>query len=297
MSQNREIKRGPEVIAIIGCGAIGSAILTGLLTATRKTHERREAKIAHFVATTKSSASHKRLVKQYAADKHRVTIQKRENVKAMKQASIIILACPHLEAENNLKESGMQQALTKKVVISVVAGKSSKDIRDHITRGGKAHLPLPTIVRAMPNVAAKVNKSMTVIENMSEMPRPLEYRLEWIFGQVGEFKNLSNDAFKTATVLTSPSMTLITVPLEGILDGCVAEGLTRSDTLEINVRMLEGMVELLKTRSPTRLRESISTPKGCTVKGLMELERKKVRATFVEAMIHGVRRLERMENR
>ncbi|PYI00586.1 pyrroline-5-carboxylate reductase [Aspergillus sclerotiicarbonarius CBS 121057] len=286
-------------LAFIGCGNMGSSILSGLLSATRT----QEGKITHFIVSTKTSASAERLRKEYAADLFRVDIAHDANLLAIRQADIVLLACKPFLAKGILSAHGIADAMAGKLVISIMAGMTPGDILgclgdgdgDTEDREGKK----VRIVRAMPNVAARLGKSMTVVEvpeadgdgNGGIGEEEVEV-VEWVFGVIGKVKFLTPELFDVGTMLVGASIGVMTVPVEGVLDGCVVEGLRRGEALEMMAQTLEGMAALLREGvHPAVLRESISSPRGCTIQGVMTVERAGVRAKFADAMIDGTRHL------
>lgn len=83
----------------------------------------------------------------------------------------------------------------------------------------------------------------------------------------------------------------MTVAVDGLLDGAVAEGMKRSEAMELVAGMLRGCAELLGNGGhPAVLREEIASPKGTTIRGLMELERGGVRGAFGRAVIEASER-------
>ncbi|PWY96688.1 pyrroline-5-carboxylate reductase [Aspergillus sclerotioniger CBS 115572] len=274
-------------LAFIGCGNMGSAILSGLLDATRTS----DGKINHFMVSTKTASSAERLRTQYSSDLSRIEIAHESNLSAMRKADIILLACKPFLAKGILSAPGVGEALSGKLVISIMAGMTPKDILSCLSDVDPGSVK---IVRAMPNVAARLRKSMTIVE-VAEGSGLGEEDLEivtWVFEAIGKVKFLAPELFDVGTMLVGASMGVMTVPVEGVLDGCVVEGLRRGEALEMMAQTLEGMAALLREgEHPAILRESISSPRGCTIQGVMTVERAGVRATFADAMIDGTRHL------
>lgn len=277
---------------------MGSAILGGILDATRANPG--DSKISQFIVATKTAQSAERLRSTFKADEARIRIRHAQTVQAMNDADIILLACKPYMAEEILAQDGVRDALAGKFVISVLAGKTTQELLGFIENGLQHQLlpsseetKRPFIVRTQPNVAARVRRSMTIIESPEpELPGRLSDVLVWIFETIGQVKFLPADLFNAGTMLVGSSMGILTVPLEGMLDGGVAEGMRRGDGLELVAQALEGLAGLLKSGAhPAVLRENISSPRGCTVQGVLRLEREGARGTFAQAVIDGVRHL------
>ncbi|KAH1495976.1 hypothetical protein LV164_002339 [Aspergillus fumigatus] len=249
---------------------MGSAILSGLLDATRRTTDSNgspSAKISRFIVSTKSAASAHRLGEEFQADKDRVDIRHSDNLLAMQEADIVLLACKPYLAEEVLGELGVREALAGKLVISIMAGKSPEDIEKYIYRDTPADdaESKAIIVRAMPNVAARLRQSMTIIEINNNLSHDIADTLTWIFEQIGKVKFLAADLFDIGTMLVGSSIAVLTVPLDGILDGCVAEGLRRADALEMAAQNLIGMAGT----NEDEVRKTVQDMKSLGFKGVI----------------------------
>ncbi|PWY85026.1 pyrroline-5-carboxylate reductase [Aspergillus heteromorphus CBS 117.55] len=293
----------PKTLAFIGCGNMGSAILNGLLSATAPSTSSIPAnppKITTFIINTKTANSAARLRSQYAPSttQAQVTITHGQNVQAMQQADVILLACKPFLARGILSEPGIQEAVRGKIVVSIMAGVKTQDILGWVYGEGYSEdlEEEPVIVRAMPNVAARLGESMTIVEVPEGEAEEGEVMglMGWLFGAIGKVKVVAADLFDVGTMLVGASMAVLTVPLEGVLDGCVAEGLRRAEALEMAAQTMVGMAALLRDGvHPAILRESISSPRGCTIQGVLAVERAGVRGRFADALIEGTRHLKK----
>ncbi|EMF11591.1 coenzyme F420-dependent NADP oxidoreductase [Sphaerulina musiva SO2202] len=190
---------GSGTLAILGCGALGTAILLGLLSdsldlpgvAKRNDGQNGWSKAYRFVACVRreQAADTIRQKVQEVAPKASslVDIQVCNNVEAIRTADIVLLAVqPHLLAEL-LQEPHMSDSLRGKIIISVLAGVTVNDIQSAITMNletavaaaaaqhtSPLELDSPpqkkntyTIVRAMPNINCFAGQSTTIIERDS----------------------------------------------------------------------------------------------------------------------------------
>ncbi|KAM5347497.1 hypothetical protein ACJ41O_010502 [Fusarium nematophilum] len=278
-----------QAVAIIGCGNMGSAILSGLLDATRSQPHPR---ISRFIVVTKSVESADRLRGRFEQDKSRLLVRHGASVWAMQQADIILLGCkPHM-AEHVLGEGGVREALSGKFLISVLAGKTPQVLESYIHQN-LDRAQGPYVVRAMPNVAARVGMSMTIIEHNPTLPDELDETLRWIFGQIGKVKVLATDVFDIGSLLVGSSMAILSVGLDGILDGCVLEGIRRPEALEMAAQSMLGMAELLRQgEQPAAYRESVSSPRGGTIAAILTVEKAGMRGTFAQSIIDGTKRIQ-----
>ena len=283
---------------------MGSAILGGILDATRA--DGSAAKISRFVISTKSAQSAKKLQSRFKADEGRARFLHGQNVQAMQDADIVILGFKPYMAKDVLQEDGVREALRGKVVVSVLAGITGSELREfvygpesesksqtqnHVQRGDEEAF----FIRVHQNVAASIRQSMTIIETPDpSLPQSLSDVLVWMFEQIGLVKFVPADQYNAACMLVGASMAIMSTPLDGILDGGVAVGVRRAEGMEIMAQVLSGMAGLLKSGvHPAVLREEISSPRGCTIRSLLRLEREGVRGSCAQALIDGVEHLEK----
>lgn len=188
-----------------------------------------------------------------------------------------------------LGAEGVGRALNEKVVISVLAGKSTESTERAIL-GSDYYLdidqPRVHVVRTMPNMAARVGESMTVVAApRTESEKEAVKLTRWLFDHVGKTQELPESLFDLIGSLVGCSGAMLTVAIEGLLDQSVAGGLGRSEALRLVTQSLFGLAKLLEAGNhPSMLREEIASPGGSTIQGLMELERRGVRSAFASAL-------------
>lgn len=276
---------------------MGGAVLNGILAAAFSSPSEPRP-ISRFIACTKSASSAAR-IKATIAAQHQdiIKVVSGQNVATMREADIIILGCKPFMADEVLREEGVREALAGKLVISMLAGQSC----DNLTRiiqdgplGSRAgSVSDPKIMKVIPNMGAQFGESMTIIETPAAgIETEMVQTVEWIFNQVGKVKYLAPEQTGLATVLVGATLATLTLPIEGLLDGCVAEGFKRADAMDMVLQGIRGLSAALESGlHPAAVRESISSPKGCTIQTLLSLEKAGTRSDFAEAMIKGNKHL------
>ncbi|CAG8049942.1 unnamed protein product [Penicillium olsonii] len=290
-----------QTLGFIGCGNMGGAVLNGILTASF-TNPSTEAKpISRFIACTKSAGS-AACIESKIAPAHRdiISVVSGQNVQTMRESDIVILGCKPFMADEVLREEGVREALAGKLVISMLAGQSCENLTRIIKEGSGAHgsenmelVQGPKVMKVIPNMGAQFGESMTIIETPAAgIEEAMVRTVEWIFGQVGKIKFLAPEQTGLATVLVGATLATLTLPIEGLLDGCVAEGFRRADAMEMVLQGIRGLSAVLESGAhPAAVRESISSPRGCTIQTLLSLEKAGTRSDFAEAMIQGNKHL------
>ncbi|KAL4879740.1 pyrroline-5-carboxylate reductase dimerization-domain-containing protein [Aspergillus karnatakaensis] len=289
-------------LAIIGCGNMGTAILSGILASTTDTKSPSDSPISNIIATTKSQSSADKLKSQL--DNHpspiKLSFHANYATQAAESADVVILGCKPYLVDEVLATPGLADALAGKLVISVIAGKPLDVLSEAITKNQKKEKTKETVItRAIPNMAASIRESSTLIE-LPTNPSPSQSQTElinWIFSSIGTTKILPTALFDCGSMLTA-SLATLSVAVDGILDGCVAEGLKRSDAMDVTAQCLLGLGKLLQEgHHPAVLRESISSPRGCTIQGLLAVEEGGVRAAFAESIVRGTGHLRRVQGK
>jgi len=187
--------------------------------------------------------------------------------------------------EGVLAAKGMREALQGKLLISIVAGWTTAQLKDAISIENSKIFTC-SVVRAMPNTAAAVRESMTVIEQC-EPALPSQYLavVDWMFEQVGEVAHLPSSQLDACTALCGSTPAFFAVVVESLIDGAVAMGLPRVEAKRFAFQAMRGTAGLLQAgEHPAVLKEKVSSPGGCTIGGLMVLEEGAVRGTVAKAV-------------
>ncbi|KAM3088785.1 hypothetical protein ACMFMG_000414 [Clarireedia jacksonii] len=274
-------------LAVIGCGSMGSAILAGILNSSAKEEK---APISNFIACVQSQESVKRLNSAFSDYSDRLNILRDDNLMAINEADVILLACKPYMAESILGYDGIADALANKLVISVLAGTPEERLRSFVykNRSDGPRQNDCSFVRAMPNLAAQIGESITLISTGStSIPEKFTEISEWIFKQVGEISYIADSIFQAGAVLAGATPAWFTLAFDGILDGAVSEGMKRGVAMEILAQSMLGTAKLIQSgEHPAILREKISSPKGTTIQGLKTLEKGGIRSSFTDAFIN-----------
>ncbi len=143
-----------------------------------------------------------------------------------------------------------------------------------------------TVVRVMPNAAALIGESMTVIAtSLPPIPKPVNDLVTWIFTRIGRVVHLPAMAMDASTALCGSGPAFYALMLEAMADGAVAMGLPRAEAQLMAAQTMKGCAELvLRGEHPAMVREKVCTPGGCSIGGLMVLEEGKVRGTIARGV-------------
>jgi len=267
-------------------GTMGAAILSGVMESCSATEDAGDKpRFTRFTATCNSVATAKGLEARFSQYSDRFQIMRGENVKAMQEGDVILLAFKPYMIDLVLKNEGVREALAGKLVLSVLAGSPPAKINNAIYASGpRGEDEKPVYIkRAMMNLAAEFRESMTVIE-ITDMPHEYEEVSDWIFSQIGKIAPIAPDLYDVGGALAGAGGALLSVAFDGMLDGAVSQGLKRADAKKILTQSLFSLAKLLENEHPAVLREKISSPKGTTIAGLLSLEEDRARYAYSRAV-------------
>jgi pyrroline-5-carboxylate reductase len=252
-----------DKIAIIGSGNIGLSLAKGLVKgnycqAGQVTLTRRNAKyLAEYADQGFETSS--------------------DNVEAAKSASIVILAVLPQQLKNILAE--IKPVVTDQLVISVIAGVSCADIAAGLKSGAK-------VVRTMPNTAISIQQSMTCIATESAGRAEMDMVKE-MFGKVGSVAEIHEDLMTSATALCSCGTAFFLRAIRAASQGGVEIGFHADEALRMAVQTAKGAADLLLLNGshPEIEIDKVTSPKGCTIVGLNEMEHQ----GFSSSLIKGIK--------
>ncbi|KAL2206950.1 pyrroline-5-carboxylate reductase [Sarocladium strictum] len=288
-----------QSIAFIGCGNMGRAVLLGLLDCLHPVvnGDSEEAttspRLSRFIATTRTEASARKLRQSLGRHVHRVDIHVEDSHSAVEAADILILGFKAYAARQILSQTTLCQAMSGKLVISLLAGFSIEQLFTLITTAGnytQQDLVPPIVAKAVPNMATRVSQSTTILElPRVEFPDDEAELVKWIFSQVGTTVFVPQSQVDIASMLATNVLAAMSVALEGLLDGAVVGGLRRAEAVEIATQGIAGFGAMLEAgEHPSLMRETIVSPGGSTAQSLLTLEKAATRAVFAQAQASNV---------
>lgn len=170
-------------------------------------------------------------------------------------------------------------------LISIVAGLTTASIEEQLS--GK-----PSVVRAMPNSPARVNKGVTALAAGRYATDETKDLAESVFAAVGPVVWLSEDKLDAVTALSGSGPAYVFLVAEAMVDAGVALGLPRDVAETLAFATIEGSGKMLREAGepPAVLRAQVTSPGGTTAAALAVLEAMAVRAAFGEAIRAAQRR-------
>jgi len=201
-----------------------------------------------------------------------------DNVAAVREADVIILAVQPQQIRALTDEIRGELDPERHRIISVASGVSIRQLRELLdTRA--------SIVRAMPNTAVSIGQSMTCVASSEEDDPALEEAVE-LFDVVGRTLVIAEDMMIPATALCACGVAFFLRSIRAASQGGIEIGFHPEEALLLAAQTARGSAMLLlnQGRHPESEIDQVTTPRGCTIAGLNEMEHQ----GFSSAMIKGI---------
>jgi pyrroline-5-carboxylate reductase len=251
------------VIAILGAGKMGEALVSGLLRAGRNPSDvivvvRRSARADQLRDTYGVAA-------QSAADAVKAAETLVITVKPQDMSVLLDEIAPHVAAD--------------RLVISVAAGIRTAMIERRLG----AEIP---VVRVMSNTPVHVDEAMSVISAGRFAGEEHLRRAEELLRPVGKVLRIPESQQDAATALSGSGPAYVFFLVEAMVDAGILLGIPRATALEMVNQAVYGAARMLRDTGehPVILREAVTSPGGTTISAIRELEDHGVRAAFLAAI-------------
>jgi pyrroline-5-carboxylate reductase len=260
-----------QKLAVLGAGKLGGILLRAYL-------KQGLFKPKNVTATVKHGEKATALAKELGVS---VTS---DNRKAVKDADIILLGVKPQVVAEVLKEIAPEIG-AKAVVISVAASVPTSYLEQHL--GERA-----VVVRAMPNTPAAVGCGMTGICRGAHAGAEHLEMARAMFDAVGRTVVVDEKNMDAVTGLSASGPAFAYIILESLAEAGVKVGLPRDVATLLAAQTMKGSASVvLETGDhPALLKDAVTTPAGCTIDGILELEEGKLRVTLIKAVVKATSR-------
>ena len=250
-------------IAIIGAGNLGISMAKGLLP-------------THILSALYLTRRHIESLNEFKGN-DKVVITSNNGL-AVKNSDVIILAVQPNHLEAILKEV-LNDLRNDHILISTITG-FSLDRIESIVGENKA------IIRAMPNTAIAVGKSMTCICSNEKGALNIEIA-ENIFGTLGTTIEIQENLMQAATVVCASGIAFWMRLIRATTQAAIQLGFDAKEAQKLAMHTCEGAAGLLidTGNHPEQEIDKVTTPKGCTIEGLNEMEHKGLSSSLIQGMV------------
>ena len=252
-------------IAIIGAGNIGISLAKGLV-ASGKYNAKNIALVKRDITT----------IGILAKEGYSIT---NDIPAAVERADVIVLSVLPQQLKPLLVKLNEFLLPDKHLIVSVVSGVTISDITVCLKPGME-------VVRAMPNIAISIRESMTCIAHDKAKVEYVNF-IKDMFNAVGETIEIHEELMTSATALCACGIAFFLRAIRAASQGGIELGFHADEALKMAAQTAKGAASLLKISGahPENEIDKVTSPKGCTIAGLNEMEYK----GFSAALIKGIK--------
>ena len=250
-------------IAIIGTGNLGCSIAKGLIT-------------TNAITTLYLTKRNLNSIQEFEGYKN--VILTSDNLEAVKNSDIIIFAVQPAHFESILND--VKPLLTENhVLISTITGFSISKMEGIV---GQEQF----VIRAMPNTAIAVGKSMTCLCSNEKGSQRIKVA-EAIFNRLGTSIIIPEGQMQAATVVCASGIAFWMRLIRATTQAAIQLGFEANEAQELAMHTCEGAANLLITNGnhPEQEIDKVTTPKGCTIEGLNEMEHNGLSSSLIQGMV------------
>ncbi|MCW1924233.1 pyrroline-5-carboxylate reductase [Luteolibacter arcticus] len=253
-------------LGVIGCGKMGSALVEGAIRSGAIPAENVSGCDAYpdaakaFAAAT--GATIVESIPELAAETYLLCTKPN-------QAGSALAALPEGEA----------------LLISVAAGLDTAWLEAHVPAGVR-------VIRCMPNTPALVGKGAAAFCSGKAATAEDAEVARLLLGSVGIAVELPESLMDAVTGLSGSGPAFVYMMIEAMADGGVRAGLPRAEALKLAAQTVLGAATMVLETGlhPGVLKDQVTSPGGTTIAGVAELEKRGMRAAFIEAVTTAARR-------
>ncbi|MHA6247837.1 pyrroline-5-carboxylate reductase [Pontibacter sp. CAU 1760] len=252
-------------IAVLGGGNMGVALAKGMVASGN-----------HQAADITLTRRNLRALDELANEGFHTSS---DNARAVAEADIIILGILPQQLDAVLDTIKSEVDPARHLFVSIVTGVNVADI---IARLGQE----VQVIRAMPNTAIAIRQSMTCISG-SKASQENQAIVREIFEAVGETVEIEEELMTSATALCACGIAFFLRSIRAATQGGTEIGFHAKDALRMAAQTAKGAASLLLhfNSHPENEIDKVTSPKGCTIAGLNEMEHH----GFSSALIKGIK--------
>jgi len=267
---------------------MGTSILKGLL---RDTQEAENGLKLSYTACVRSDASLNRLRNALGDRANEVHCQISGFTEAADKAGIVMLGVPPGELQSLAELPGLAEAVYGKLVISLLAGVSCKQVNEAFYRyyaSSKRGFFKASVAPVIPTIAAQVKDSVTLISEPDRyypMAQEHQQLCTAFFKRIGSVQYVSEDLMNEATATGAVCHAIAMCAVDAAVDASVAKGLPRAAALSLVANSLRSAAGLLGGEmTPEQLKAAMSVPSGITINSVLKLDRANMRFAVADAV-------------
>ena len=262
-------------VALLGAGKMGGILLQAFLKQNLFAPEQIHATVGHAERALALST-------QWGVD------VSTNNLEAARQADLILLGVKPFQVPALIEE--IRPALTKtKTLISFAASVKTRSIEE------AAGLEIG-VIRAMPNTPSALGAGAAALCRGRFVSAEQMELAERIFETVGRTVTVEEKHMDAVTGLSGSGPAYIYIIIEALAEAGVKVGLSRDVATQLAAQTAFGAAKMVLETGyhPALLKDAVTTPAGCTIDGILELEEGGLRVTLIKAVMRATERAKQL---
>jgi len=258
-------------VAVLGAGKMGGILLQAFLKQNLFAPDQIHATVGHAERAVALST-------QWGVD------VSTDNLAAVKHTDLILLGVKPFQVPALIEE--IKPALNKKqTILSFAASVKTRSIEE------AAGIDL-AVIRAMPNTPSALGAGAAALcRGRFVSPKQMELA-ERIFETVGRTVTVDEKHMDAVTGLSGSGPAYIYIIIEALAEAGVKVGLPRDTATQLAAQTTFGAAKMVLETGyhPALLKDAVTTPAGCTIDGILELEEGGLRVTLIKAVMRATER-------
>jgi pyrroline-5-carboxylate reductase len=258
-------------IAVLGAGKIGQTLVAGVLDAGVASKD-------SVMVVTKHRETLDAVRKKFGV---RGTLSCAE---AADFADVVLISVKPQTIREVLAETA-PGVNPRKLVITTVASVPVSFVESALGAG------IP-VIRTMPNTPCLIRRGMVAITPGTHVGKKHLALAESILGPLGRTVVIDEKHMNAVTGLSGSGPAFMYIIVEALAEGGVKVGLPRdvATLLAAQTMMGAGNMVLETGAHPALLKDAVTTPAGCTIDGILELEEGGLRVTLIKSVVKATQR-------
>lgn len=262
-------------VAVLGAGKMGGILLQAFLKENLFAPSQIHATVGHAERALVLSS-------QWGVD------VSTDNLAAASQADLILIGVKPFQVPDLIAEIKPALAPTK-TLVSFAASVKTRSIED------AAGMEI-AVIRAMPNTPSALGAGAAGLcrgRFVTEAQMELAAR---IFETIGRTVVVDEKHMDAVTGLSASGPAYVYIIIEALAEAGVKVGLPRDTATQLAAQTVFGAAKMVLETGyhPALLKDAVTTPAGCTVDGLLELEEGGLRVTLIKAVMRATERAKQL---
>jgi pyrroline-5-carboxylate reductase len=258
-------------VAVLGAGKMGGILLQAFLKQNLFAPDQIHATVAHAERAIALST-------QWGVDVGT------DNLEAARQSDLILLGVKPFQVPD-LVEQIKPALTTEKTIVSFAASVKTRSIEE------AAGMEI-AVMRAMPNTPSALGAGAAgLCRGRFVKPEQMELA-QRIFETVGRVVVVDEKHMDAVTGLSASGPAYIYIIIEALAEAGVKVGLPRDTATQLAAQTVFGAGKMVLETGyhPALLKDAVTTPAGCTIDGILELEEGGLRVTLIKAVMRATQR-------